>query len=525
MNRKLFKISILLAFILMAGCSEDFLEVSPKGQVSSDNFLTNEDELRQGLIGIYDLIQYNYSHGGWASVYFIKNLPADDVLAAGGGPTDQQEYQYLDDFNILSDNSKLESIWTNFYKTINSCNTIINNLKDNEDMSDEMLNMLAEAKTIRAFTYLDLVIMWGGVPLLLENPETEDQYHLPRSSQADVYEQIEKDLTEAIPNLYLKSEYSNADKFRFSKGAAKAILGKAYLYQEKYSDAATELGEIISSGEYSLEADFQDVWDMDNEFGDESLFEVSYVSSELYDWGNFPWGGGNESNIEVQLQGPRDIYFNLTNVPLDVMNGWGFNLPSAEIGDLFVAELAGDNDSSRYWGTLVSASDLEALTPPSDTVVLAEAGVDHDYEGYMRLKYVTRPSTTSESGVRELNHGINWRLIRYADVLLMAAEAYHKSGDDGSAQTELAKVYNRARGTNETITATGDALFDMIVKERQMELAFEGSRYWDLIRWGMAVEELGDIGFTANRHELFPIPQNEIIANNAISEEDQNPGY
>ncbi len=531
MNKILYKISLLLlAAVLVAGCSEDFLEVPPKGQVSSDNFLTNDEELKQALIGVYDLIQYNYSHGGWASVYFIKNLPADDLLAAGGSPTDQQEYQYLDDFNILADNSKIESIWSNFYKTINSCNTIINNLAERTDLDANMTSMLAEAKAIRAFTYLDLVTMFGGVPLLIVNPETEADYHKPRASAADVYTQIQKDLTEAIPVLKLKSQYTASERFRFAKGTARAVLGKAYLYQEKYTEAASVLGDIIASGEYGLEPDFANVWDIINEFGVESLFEVSYVSSEAYDWGNFPWGGGNESNIEAQLQGPRDIYFNVSGSSLGVINGWGFNLPSAEIGDMFVADLeAGNNDSSRYFGTLISALDFEA-TGGEVLVSVDDDPAPHDYEGYMRLKYVTRSSTTGDQGVPELNHGINWRIIRYADVLLMAAEAYLNNDNDAAALTELAKVYARARGLTpadaETIISnSGNSLLDMIIRERAMELAFEGSRYWDLIRWGMAEAELGDLGFVAGRHELFPIPQNEIIANNAIDQADQNPGY
>ncbi|MFW6227366.1 MAG: RagB/SusD family nutrient uptake outer membrane protein, partial [Bacteroidota bacterium] len=343
----------------------------------------------------------------------------------------------------------------------------------------------------------------------------------------EVYAQIEKDLTEAIPELKLKSEYNAAERFRFAKGTAQALLGKAYLYQEKWSEAATVLGEIISSGEYGLEPNFADVWSIESEFGVESLFETSYVSSEAYDWGNFPWGGGNESNIEAQLQGPRDTYFDVSGSSLNVINGWGFNLPSAKIGEMFVADLeAGNNDSSRYFGTLVSAADFEA-TGGEVLVSVDDDPAPHDYEGFMRLKYVTRSTTTSDQGVPELNHGINWRIIRYADVLLMAAEANFRAGNIDVAQDQLEQVYRRARGLDEsfTITATGDEFWNMLVDERAMELAFEGSRYWDLIRWGMAEAELGDLGFEAGKHELFPIPQNEIIANNAIEQADQNPGY
>jgi tetratricopeptide (TPR) repeat protein len=463
-------------------------------------------------VGVYDIIQYNYSHGGWASVYFIKNLPADDCNAAGGSPTDQSEYQYLDDFQITSDNAKLESIWTNFYKTINFCNTITA-VENRDNVTPGMQAMIGEAKALRAMTYFDLVVMFGDVPLFTENPTNENDFHKPRTPASEVYLQIEKDLTDAIAALPVKSQRSDADKFRVSKGFAQGLLGKVYLYQQKYQEAAGILEDLILSQEYDLEPNFSDVWAATNEFGVESLFEVSYVSNS-YDWGNFPWGGGNESNIEAQLQGPRDAVFDLSNCTLDVRNGWGFNLPTQEIGDLFIAE----GETIRYEGTLISQSDFEA----TGGVIVDENG--HDYEGYMRLKYVTKNSETDLNAVAELNYTVNWRILRYADVLLMAAEAYNKLGEDGKAQDELEKVRHRA-GFTEEVTETGNALFERIVKERQLELAFEGQRYWDLVRWGKAQAELSNIGFVAGKHEVFPIPLNEIIANNQIDFEDQNSGY
>jgi hypothetical protein len=156
----------------------------------------------------------------------------------------------------------------------------------------------------------------------------------------------------------------------------------------------------------------------------------------------------------------------------------------------------------------------------------------------MRLKYVTRASESGTTGVQALNFGTNWRIIRYADVLLLAAEAYYESGNEGAAQTELGKVRERA-GFSPTVTETGTALLDLIREERLVELAFEGTRYWDLVRWGIAEDVLnssadnakdpmqatGGKGFVLGKHEHYPIPLNEVIANTAIGEENQNPGY
>lgn len=188
-------------------------------------------------------------------------------------------------------------------------------------------------------------------------------------------------------------------------------------------------------------------------------------------------------------------------------------MPSAEIGQAFIDA----GDTIRMASTVMSAADFEAT---GGVIVDDEA---HDYEGYMRVKYVTTSSETSTSGIAELNYSTNWRLLRYADVLLMAAEAYHFNNNDAQALIELNKVRDRANLAE--VTVTGDALFNAIVNERQLELAFEGCRYWDLVRWELASSEMSNIGYVTGKHELFPIPINEIIANTSISPEDQNPGY
>ncbi|MDE5419018.1 RagB/SusD family nutrient uptake outer membrane protein [Labilibaculum sp. DW002] len=503
-----FILGLAIAFA-STSCNEDsFLDIEPKGKLSSDTYLETEEEVKTVVVGIYNSMQHNFSSGSWASVYFIKNLPADDCLA-GSSEGDQTEYQNIDDFAIQTTNAKIESIWTNFYKAISSANTVINLVEPDTDAKKELI---AEAKALRAYTYFEMVTLFGGVPLMTINPADPSEYHLPRATAAEVYTQIEKDFSEAIPDLPLKSEYSAADKYRFSKGTAQAYYGKALLYQKKYGEAATQLGNVISSLEFDLEPIFADVWTKETEFGQESLFEISYTSQESYDWGNFPWGGGNENNIEAQLQGPRSNLFNLSGSSLDVANGWGFNMPTSKIGQAYID--AGDTE--RGDATVMSAADFIA------TGGVIEDPNAHDYEGYMRMKYVTKASETSESGVAELNYTINWRLMRYADVLLMAAEAYHFSTQDGLALIELNKVRDRANLAD--ITASDD-IFQAIVTERQLELAFEGSRYWDLVRWDLASQEMSGIGFQANKHELFPIPQNEIIANNSIDETDQNPGY
>ncbi len=511
--------SLLLLFAI-AGCKKDFLEVAPFGQLATENFLKTDNDVKMATMGVYNKIQENYSKGSWTSVYFMKNLPADDTKCAGPNGGDTPEYQYLDDFNISSDNSKIAAIWTNFYSTINSCNTIIAVVGANADATPGMKVMVGEAKALRAFTYLDLVIMFGGVPLMTVNPAQESEFSQPRATVAEVYAQIEADLKDAIAVLPLKSAYAAIDKFRFSKGTAQALLGKAYLYEKKYSDAATVLGNCISSNEYSLEPNYTDIWTKSHEFGVESVFEVSYTSQENYGWGNFPWGGGNESNIEMQLEGPRTDgdgsfdFSHLDTAQVNITGGWGFNLPSKKIGDLLYSNPA----DKRIKGSVLSEADYFAA---GGAYQVGE--YPYDYEGYLRLKYADRASETTKPGTAqpELNYGSNYRIIRYADVLLMAAEAYNKSSNDVAAQTELKKITDRAGIAAHT--ETGTALFDQIVIERAKELCFEGSRYWDLVRWDMSSSQ--QTGFVKGKHELFPIPLNEILSNTAMGEKAQNPGY
>jgi starch-binding outer membrane protein, SusD/RagB family len=521
MKKTLYSLSILFV-LAFAGCSKDFLEVDPIGQLSSDNFLKTDNDVKLATMGIYNKIQQNYSAGSWSSVYFIKNLPADDVNCAGPSATDQPDYTYLDVFNIVSTNPKLANIWTNFYSTINSCNTIIVNVGANPDATAGMKVMVGEAKALRAFTYLDLVVMFGGVPLMTVNPTQASEFSKPRASKAEVYAQIEADLNDAISVLPVKSAYADIDKFRFSKGTAEALLGKAYLYQEKYTEAATVLASCIASNEYSLEPNYPDIWSSTNEFGVESIFEVSYTSMENYGWGTFPWGGGNESNIEMQLEGPRadgDGSFDFSNLDpskLDIAGGWGFNLPTKTIGDL----LYSIPTDKRIKGSVVNEADY------FDAGGAYQPGeYPFDYEGYIRLKYACKASETTPGSVAqpELNYGSNYRIIRYADVLLMAAEAYNKSSNDGAALAELQKITDRAGIPAHT--ETGSALFEQIVIERAKELCFEGTRYWDLVRWGKVGEKLSSKGFVTGKHELFPIPMNEIIANTMMDDKDQNPGY
>ena len=502
--------SAMVVSCITVSCSSDFTEVAPVGVLESTTFFNSEKNTEEALIGLYDLMQFN-NGVDWSSAFFIKVLPGDEANAGGGNATDQTQLQNIDDYaNISVSNPSLESVWSKYYKTIALANTIIEKVEAG-NLSNKKF-ALAEAKFMRAWCYFELTTMWGAVPLRLVNPTSisAEAFAIPKSSRAAIYTQVKADLVDAIAGLPDKTAVKY--NFRVSKGAAQALMGKVLVFEGKTLLAIPYLEAVINNPAHDLETDVSKVWLKDSEFGIESLFEIGYISTSANDWGNFNWSGRTESNIHVQLMGPRgDGFFNLTGTGL--LNGWGFNLPTSKILTAFDAA----GDVNRKAATVMSEAELNAFGG-------SLTGSPWDYEGGIRTKYATRSSETSSGGVAELNYGTNWRLFRYAEVLLLAAEAYNKEGQDGNARIELNKIRKRAGLVDVPDSVTGTNLFNAIVNEKFLELAFEGQRFWDLVRWGRASSELSSKGYTS-RNDLYPIPASEIAKNKALTIADQNPGY
>ncbi|MDB5191614.1 MAG: hypothetical protein JWQ96_1177 [Segetibacter sp.] len=496
----------LAAFILATGCKKSFLDQEVPGTLIEQTFYLTDQDATQAMNAVYDLMQAHYNTS-WVSMYMVKTMLTDESNAGGSGPGDQESYQVLDNYNYDADNAAVLGVWRLAYGTIYRANKVINLVQPETDVRKRLM---AEAKVLRALNYFDLVTLWGDVPLVTGDIPPSQYTALGRAKKADVYALIEKDLQEAIAVLPNKTAYSPNEVFRVSKGTAQALLGKTYLYQSKWTESAAMFESVISSGIYGLEPSIGKVFSQSGEFGRESLFEVNYTNGRNYNWGNFPWDWQPESNIHIQLMGPRSDFY--TKAPTDsLIGGWGFNVPKKKMYDAFVA--AGDIERRKQ--TVMSEAELKAMggnwTSPTAW----------DYEGFFQRKYGTFSTQTSSSGadVAELNYGTNWRMIRYSDVLLMAAEAYNKSANDAKARQYLNLVRTRAKLGD--VTASGTALFQAIVTERQLELAFEGVRFQDLVRWGLAAQELGPLGFKTNKHELLPIPSQDIRTAGLA----QNPGY
>ena len=493
----------LVIFLAVTSCSKSFLEVDPVGKIPVDKFYKTDADAFKGLMAAYDILQWTNARD-WQSVYLAKTLPSDESSCGGSSSGDQPPLQEMDNFSFGSGNTVIRGAYEGNYYGIYRCNLVIDRV---EPINDLRKQIIAEAKCLRAYYYSDQVMMFGKVPLILhELPPSE--YKQPQAETDAIYAQVEQDLKDAIAVLPLKSALSASDKFRVTKGTAQALLGKVYLYEKKWKDASDAFEAVIASNEYKLSTDFSTLFKSSQELGDESIFEVMYVNTQGYDWGTFGWGGNRnmENNITWQLCGPRGDYFVAGNSGM--VGGWGFNYPTTDLYNSFEPA-----DTVRRAATAWSVADLQGMGGDwTGTNV-------YGFNGYFRVKYGTFASETGPP-VGELNYGTNLRLLRYADVLLMASEAYYRQSLEDKARAELNKVRSRAGLAD--ATATGTALFDAIVHERKVELAFEGVRFFDLVRWGIAPQVLGSMGFVTGKNELFPIPLDEVTNNDKIV---QNPGY
>lgn len=516
---KIYKFKKLLAVIgtaaALSACSSKFLEVDPYGKSDTESYYQTEEDVSLALVAAYDMLSSDQLQG-WSSCYVMKNLPSDDVNCGGGGPSDQLQYQELDDFNWHPENAGIRSFYHIHYYGIYRANQIISKAPES---SDAMKKMIAEAKFLRAFYYFELVTTFGDVPLWLAPPENL-QDGKARTPKAEVYAQIEKDLTEAAAVLPNKSSQAGTgDAFRANKQAAQGLLGKVRVFKGDYAGAIAPLESVINTdgAEVKLEDDFQSLTLSTTEFGMESLFEASFITNGDT-WGTTEWNRNAHDNRHIQLSGPRSLK-DLEGVTPEkeskLIAGWGFLPPTQVLFDAYEAT------DGRRDATILDAEGLAKLYGQ-------EFEDGWDTEGLVRTKYTTFESeTTTEGGANaELNYTTNWRLLRYADVVLLAAEAYYNQGREGDARDMLNKLRQRAGGlTDYDATVTGSALFNAIVKERRVELAYEGSRFWDLVRWNLADQALSGSGFVKGKHELFPIPLAEIVGNSGITEADQNPGY
>lgn len=501
-------LQIILPLLILAtglwSC-EDQLEKLPKLQTLDNNYYQTEDQAFEAIIAAYDPLQYNFTNEVYHFRWFFGDFAGDDAIKGGTGPSDQPQLEDIGTFRAAPSNIHINSDWTAQYQGIYRANVALEVLPPIDMDDSTKAHYMAEAKFLRAFYYFNLVTMYGGVPLV-DHVLSPSELQMGRSSAEAIWAFIEEDLKDAIPVLKLKSEFMSEDIGRATKGSAQALLLKSYVYQQKWGDALTMGQAIIASSEYSLAADYPEIFTIAGENGSGSVFEIQRSSQGGGYWGNV--NGANEGNLAVVYQLPRGTY-----------GGWGFNIPQQDFVDAF------EPNDPRLEASVWQVGDVLC---DRGQLIKSNTGVEFDY--YSKKYFACKSEhELANVGDPSINGEANDRVIRYADVLLLTAEAAYHQGNEPLARELVNQVRARARRSATSpdvlpdITASGTALLEAIYHERRVELGLEGHRFFDLVRTGRAEDVLGNAGFTAGQHEVFPIPQRQIDLSGGNLK--QNPGY
>ena len=488
---------IALPMLLMqTACSKKFLDVNPQGQVPNTLFWVTQDDANKAVNAMYANLR------GWTNVAFapiaVESMGSDDAEKGGGYAGDANFMNDFDNFTLTSTEGQISDFWSGQYQNINLCNQVLDHLDTMNFDANAKARYMAEAKFVRAYSYFRLVRAFGGVPLRLHLPSGATDYNIPRSSKDSTYAAIEQDLTDAA--AVLPQSYGVTDIGRATKGAALALHAKVCMYQKKWTDVLNYTNQVMGLG-YSLFPNYEQLFRIANENCSESVFEIqcTYLASN-----------NDASNCQYsQVQ---------ADVLVAPSVGWGFNRPTQDLVNEYEPGDPRKDATILFPGETTPEGDVVPAGTPADAF--------HYNSLYNQKSYVPFAlAVVTNQGADQ-----NVRVIRYAEVLLMNAEAANESGNAPQALSSLEQVRARARAMSPDpsvlppVTTTDQtALRTAIWHERRVELAMEFDRLFDLIRQGRAGTVLKPLGFTTGKNELMPIPQNEIDLSAGVLV--QNPGY
>jgi hypothetical protein len=508
-RRALVAAGALSALAAATACS-DFLDPKPNDVLAPENFYASAQDAVTAVNAVYAQSVWFYF---WN--FYQSDVASDDVIATSNFGTDgHQLANYTLDASLWS----LDDNWSNAYLTIFRANIALDRIPDIVMDEAEKARVLGEAHFLRGLMYFNLVRMFGGVPLILHELTSVAEAQTPQATADEVYAQIIEDLEAAkagLPAAYTAS----ADVGRATAGAAQALLAKVYLTQQNYARAAEEAGAVITGGRYALNADFKDNFRIARELTNpESIFEINYGSPD-------------------QAAGVVGSVHTLFTLPSGFPGGDAYGL--MEVNPQLLALYAPDDRRGNHatfmqqtWQHRASGDSIRAyVTARGDTVQWGVPG------GAAFAKWIDETNTQNMTARAWQSQPNNWIVLRYADVLLMYAEAVAQGGTAtaGSAESALNAVRDRA-GIGSVSGLAGPALLDSIRVERRREFAMEGQRWFDLSRWGVLDATVRaktafvstyrpgetDVHGTPGGSNLFPIPQTQLNTNSQLT---QNPGW
>jgi tetratricopeptide (TPR) repeat protein len=505
----------LFTFSLLMACNQSLLDKLNPNLATADSYYKTADELVKGVNSVYAIMQ---SRLLWGREYFFTHDLRGDDMAAGGGQLEVPRRQLLEGTHTPS-NAVMSDVWTGFYRMIHRANAVITNAPLSTDLNTDLINRATgEAKFLRAMAYFELSTLWGKVPLYKTYATTASATE-PRAELTDVFDLIISDLNDAQTKL--PAEYTGNNIGRATKGAAQTLLARVYMFQGNYTAAKAELDKVISSNKYQLVDNFLDNSTEETEYNKESIFEVAFS----LDGGGFSWGSvdADDPDGAINEQSVRSQEYSAV--------GWRNLLPSNKLLADFESVANGDaKDDPRFAFSFYRSGDDIAGGVLTDAM---QGGNSSVLNGNTVKISWRKYSATYKNSSSFYTSGINFRVMRYAEVLLMAAECENELGNSAKAIEYLNQVRSRpsvnmpAYPTAKYPVNNKAEIFRAMMHEKYVELCGEQIRNRDILRWRKQNKLTSEpiSYFQANKYELLPIPQDEINNNPKIGQANQNPGY
>jgi len=498
MKLKKYTLILLAAFSVFThtGCS-DFLERSPLGENTEDD--APGGSLDGQVFAIYTLMR-NYNITAGIPAFAIHNFRSEDSEKGSDAGDGSDQAAMFDDFQYVTNNGVVKGYWEHNYKIIYQCNSVIDAIVSNNLQDDGSIRNKGEALFFRAYCYFNLVRAFGDVPLVTFRVNDASEANVPKTTIEEIYKQIDADLAEATELL---PERWNGYIGRITWGAARSLHARTYMMRNDWVNMYAAAKDVMDSGIYNLSTPYDKIFTDDGENSGESVFELQCTSTP-----SMPNSGDIGSQF-AQVQGVRGAgEWNL---------GWGWHMATTEMGKAF------EEGDPRKDATLLyfRRSNDEPITAENTNKPYGESPVSTAMGAFYNKKAYSDPAKRAIY----TNDGfwINIRLIRYSDVVLMAAEAANELGNTSVAKDNLELVRSRARGENSAVlpivnSTDQNILRDAIRHERRVELGLEFDRFYDLVRWGIAEQVLHAAGKTnyQHKHRFLPIPQDEIDKSNGV---------